>query len=78
MSPKNLYDPIKSKANYEISYHPEKTKILYECPCDIDKKVHHHFDYNRPREVIKLCRSCHMKEHKRLRGYWRKPKKTRS
>ena len=43
-------------------------KILYECKCRNEFKINHHFDYDRPKEIIKLCRSCHRIEHWRLRG----------
>ena len=43
--------------------------ILYECPCKTDEvKQNHHFDYNRPLEVIRLCPKCHGAEHVRLRA----------
>lgn len=42
-------------------------KILYECPCDAKRKHNHHFDYDRPYEVIRLCASCHRYEHERLK-----------
>ena len=35
------------------------------CPiCNEEKKIDgHHYDYNKPLDVIWACRSCHMKEH---------------
>ena len=44
----------------------EKLNILYECPCKTSKKVNHHFNYDRPLEVMRLCISCHRREHIRL------------
>ena len=41
--------------------------VLYECSCLTEKKEYHHFDYSKQKDVIKLCRSCHKKEHNRLR-----------
>lgn len=40
--------------------------IIYECPCKTTKKIHHHYNYDRPLEVMLLCHSCHGKEHSRL------------
>lgn len=58
----------KAKAESLARYHLDKLVILYECPCDAEKKHNHHHDYERPLEVIRLCHSCHIKEHKRLRS----------
>lgn len=44
-----------------------KVQILYECPCECEKKHNHHFDYDRPFEVIRLCPACHSAEHIRLK-----------
>lgn len=44
----------------------EKLNIIYECPCKTTKKVNHHFCYDRPLEVMRLCISCHRREHIRL------------
>lgn len=62
-------NPAKMVASRLARHYPELLQILYECPCEINGngKHHHHFDYARPYEVIKLCDSCHMKEEKRLR-----------
>jgi len=45
----------------------ESLIILSECPHK-RKKEHHHPDYTKPREVQKLCKPCHSKEHMRLRN----------
>jgi hypothetical protein len=37
-------------------------EILYECGCN-GKKLKHHFDYDKPNQVIKLCKQCHGKWH---------------
>jgi hypothetical protein len=42
--------------------------ILYECACDVEKKLRHHPDYSKPAEVMLLCRKCHAQEHKRIRA----------
>jgi len=42
--------------------------IIYECPCDHPQKHNHHFDYDQPNLVIRLCPICHVKEHTRLRA----------
>lgn len=62
-------NPAKMVASRLARHYPELLQILYECPCETNGngKHHHHFDYARPYEVIKLCDSCHMKEEKRLR-----------
>ena len=41
-------------------------KILIKCQkCNsINNLVRHHFDYNKPEEVIILCEKCHKKWHK--------------
>jgi len=44
-----------------------KLDIIYECRCKNKDKFNHHFDYDRPREVIRLCRKCHTAEHYRLK-----------
>lgn len=46
--------------------HPTLLQIIYECPCKIERKEYHHFDYFRAYEVIKLCARCHGLEHRRL------------
>lgn len=40
-------------------------KVIYECCCKVPHKVNHHYDYSRPREVIRLCYKCHKREHVR-------------
>jgi len=44
-----------------------KLTIIYECPCKAKKKLKHHYNYDRPLEVMLLCYSCHRKEHQRLK-----------
>lgn len=46
--------------------HNQKINVIYECPCKKEKKHRHHFDYDRPCDVLLLCVSCHRKEHSRL------------
>lgn len=60
-------NPEKRKAQKLIWANPNCVKIIYECPCVSNKKVLHHFDYSKPYDVIKLCVSCHWREHHRLR-----------
>jgi hypothetical protein len=36
--------------------------------CGADKPDKHHPDYDKPLEVVFLCRRCHIAEHKRLRS----------
>jgi len=65
-----------SAAKYTIcqSCKIDRTEILYECRCKHPKKHKHHFDYNRPNEVILLCPACHGAEHARLNKIKEKPK----
>ena len=58
---------IKQLAQQLIHDNPEMVSVIYECPCKKDKKELHHFDYFNPYQVLKLCRSCHAKEHGRLK-----------
>lgn len=55
---------IKNAAYKEIN--GKTLTVIYECPCKTTKKDNHHYNYNRPLEVVRLCRSCHVKEHHRL------------
>ena len=57
----------KVKAQTLAQYHTDKLVVLYECPCDVEKKHNHHPDYSKPFEVHKLCYRCHLAEHMRLR-----------
>lgn len=49
-------------------YYPARKHVVvvYECACETPTKVNHHYDYARPYEVVRLCNSCHRKEHARL------------
>ena len=60
-----------SKVVVELAYRryvPVKdvVVVVYECACDTPNKINHHYDYARPLEVVRLCKSCHRKEHSRL------------
>jgi len=57
-----VYTALMSRKNKDL------LTILYECPCDHPKKQNHHPRYEAPLEILKLCPSCHAKEHKRLRS----------
>ena len=50
-----------------VRHSPELVMCPYECSCDISHKEMHHPDYSQPYLVVKLCRSCHAAEHRRLR-----------
>ncbi len=58
----------KAKAQSLAKYYPDKLVIVYECPCDAERKHNHHHDYTKPLEVLRLCPDCHRKEHARLRS----------
>ena len=57
----------KAKVSWLARYRYYRVNVLYECPCNHPNKHDHHFDYDRPFEVIRLCPACHSAEHKRLR-----------
>lgn len=61
-------NPEKVKAQSLIKSHPERINIIYECSCLVESKEHHHPDYSKPYDVLKLCNECHEKEHARLRS----------
>ena len=42
--------------------------VIYECACKKEEKVLHHFDYNLKQVCLRLCHSCHVAEHHRLRA----------
>lgn len=58
----------KVKASYAARYYAERVDILYECRCKTDYKENHHYDYDRPYQVIRLCPKCHKEWHNKLRN----------
>lgn len=58
---------VKQKISNMTRYNIDKIEIIYECRCAHDNKHLHHFDYSFPFKVIKLCPSCHLQEHERIR-----------
>lgn len=50
-------------AYYLNKKYPQKIKITYKCRCDIEFKIRHHPDYNKPFIVEELCLSCHQRAH---------------
>lgn len=65
----NICNPMGSKlrAHQLCKNNPEKINVIYVCACKDRKKLHHHFNYTRPYDVVDLCRQCHAAEHARLR-----------
>jgi hypothetical protein len=57
----------RAKSRGAIHEKQDKFNVLYECKCKDGKKLNHHFDYTKPFDVIRLCRSCHRSEHERLK-----------
>lgn len=59
--------PEKQKAHSVVNNYyrsNEKPSKCVSCESD-DKRLHmHHEDYNKPREIIPLCNSCHTLRHK--------------
>jgi hypothetical protein len=45
----------------------DEADVIFQCDCADPRKINHHPDYDRPMEVMKLCRSCHAKLHSELR-----------
>lgn len=60
-------NPQKAKVQSLAKYHRHKVNVIYECACDHPKKHMHHFDYDRPYDVLLLCPACHSTEHRRLK-----------
>jgi hypothetical protein len=53
-------------AHSQVAINKDDLDIIYECSCNNKIKIYHHFNYDRPLEVIRMCKSCHRKEHGRL------------
>jgi hypothetical protein len=51
----------KNKARSLAYQYPNKLNILFECPCETDRKERHHPDYSKPFDVHLLCKKCHEK-----------------
>jgi len=61
-------DPVKERAHKAVEYAVKKgdiTKPELCSDCNKDKRLDaHHEDYDKPLEVMWLCRSCHTYRHK--------------
>ena len=66
----NKVHPLpKQRAAWMANQYPEKVSILYECPCESDKKMKHHFDYTQPFDVYLVCKFCHGWFHRMINKY---------
>jgi len=54
--------PLQEEAYSLMIKHPDKIIIEHECEHD-GEKVRHHYDYNKPFNVMLLCTYCHSKIH---------------
>lgn len=65
---RNIYDKKKIYANIQIYEALQSGKIIKPSRCQICGKEKtldgHHHDYDKPLDVIWVCRKCHMKIHK--------------
>lgn len=73
-----LTDEQKKKDNcrsYANSYLKRGNLIRTPCEhCGEVKSQMHHPDYDKPLEIIWLCRQCHMELHKNMESYHHEPK----
>ncbi len=67
----NLKNPLKVKARRMVNYHLNKGNMTRPNQCSECKKnctlEAHHVDYNKPLDIIWLCRLCHAKQHREKR-----------
>jgi hypothetical protein len=57
-----------NSAGYITRNNKSKVEIVWECPCN-DKKIMHHFDYYNPFAIFLMCKSCHKWIHVILGKY---------
>lgn len=67
-----IRDKIRRDRKDKLNGTENGLNVLYECKCISQDKVYHHPNYQKPKEVIKLCHSCHKLEHSRLRTLTKK------
>jgi len=67
----NIYDKNKFEANKLLAEALRNGEIKKPDNCQICNEIKpldgHHADYDRPLEVVWVCRKCHMQIHKKLR-----------
>ncbi len=63
---KNFTQKEKAEIAKYCRYHKNSRVVIYECCHVHPQKEDHHFDYDFPLLVIRVCPSCHQTEHNRL------------
>lgn len=63
---KKMNEDQKKHTRYLTKKYPEKVTIIFECQHK-RKKENHHYDYNYPYHIERLCHSCHEDRHPKNR-----------